>query len=275
MNSGKLPRKKNYSSMRMLGAQLQAARKAAGYTQRSLAGRLNVDEETIASIEQGRRVLMPDLAVLIDDLLDTKGMLAAGVAKLPEVDQLPLNAEQYMQHEHDALSLSWFDALVMPGILQTEAYARAVFRCRVPAFSAEKLEEMIAERLNRQEIIHRPDPPTLSFVIWEPVIRFPVGGPEAHREQIERLRDSADIPHVSLQILPLKRDGHAGIGGFFTLMETPDHQQLAYTESYGGSELVRDPEWVSFLARKYAMLRSQALTPEFSASLLDDLLGEL
>lgn len=93
MSSRKLPRKKNFSSMKMLGAQLQAARKAAGYTQRALAGLLGVDEETIASIEQGRRPLMPDFAETLDQLLDTKGMLTAGVDKLPEIDQFPLYAE--------------------------------------------------------------------------------------------------------------------------------------------------------------------------------------
>jgi DNA-binding XRE family transcriptional regulator len=103
MSTRKLPRKKNLTSMRMLGSQMQSARRAAGHTQRSLADAALVDEETIASIEQGRRSLLIDLARTLDEVLDTKGMLATGVENLPEIDQFPLYAEQYMVHEREAV----------------------------------------------------------------------------------------------------------------------------------------------------------------------------
>jgi transcriptional regulator with XRE-family HTH domain len=133
MNTKKQSRKRNFSTMRMVGAQMQTARKAAGYTQRSLGEAVLADEETIASIEQGRRPLLPDLAETLDQLLDTKGLLLAGVQNMPEFDQFPLYAEQYMVHEREAVALSWYDNAVLPGLLQTEAYARAVLRERVPA----------------------------------------------------------------------------------------------------------------------------------------------
>ncbi|MEV6958918.1 helix-turn-helix transcriptional regulator [Streptomyces sp. NPDC051207] len=261
--------------MRMLGAQVQMARKAAGYTQRALAALLSVDEETIASIEQGRRALLPDLAEKLDELLDTKGLLATAVAKLPEIDQFPLYVEDYMHHEREAISLSWYDDSVLPGILQTEPYARAVFGSRVPAYSEEELAALTAARLKRQEVIHREDPPTMSLVIWEPALLFPLGGAEVHRAQIHHLRKSAEIAAITLQVLPLNRTTHAGLAGPFTLMETVDHQHLAYAAAHRGSRLVADPDDVSILTRKYAMLRSQALTPEDSMDLLDRLLGEL
>jgi transcriptional regulator with XRE-family HTH domain len=106
MNSRKLPRKKNFSAMKMLGVQLGTARRAAGFTQRALGDRLMVDEETIASIEQGRRPLKPDLAVLLDEVLGTKGLLSAGVENLPEIDQFPMWAELYVEHEREAIALS-------------------------------------------------------------------------------------------------------------------------------------------------------------------------
>lgn len=119
MSTRKLPRKKNLTSMRMLGSQMQSARRAAGHTQRSLADAALVDEETIASIEQGRRSLLIDLARTLDEVLDTKGMLATGVENLPEIDQFPRYAEQYMVHEREAVALSWYDNAVLPGLLQT------------------------------------------------------------------------------------------------------------------------------------------------------------
>jgi transcriptional regulator with XRE-family HTH domain len=274
MNSRKLPRKKNLSAMRMLGVQLGTARRAAGFTQRSLGERLMIDEETIASIEQGRRPLKPDLAASLDELLGTKGMLSAGVANLPEIDQFPLWAELYVQHEREAISLSWYDALVVPGLLQTEAYARALLSGRVPPYEDDELETKLAARIGRQELLHRKVPPTLSFVVWEPALRMPTGGRERHCEQLRHLHEQSRLPGLSLQVLPLDRTSHAGDAGSFTLLETADHQHLAYAESQRGSQWVSDPNEVSILARKYAMLRTQALTVEDSRSLLDRLLGE-
>ncbi|MGW0836914.1 helix-turn-helix domain-containing protein [Streptomyces prunicolor] len=266
--------KKNRSTMRLLGSQVKAARRAAGYTQRQLAELALVDEETIASVEQGRRRLMPDLARRLDALLDTKGTLEAGVENLPEIDQFPLYAEQYMQQEREAVSLSFYASNVLPGLLQTEAYARAVLRERVPAYDEDEIETKTAGRIERQEILERKYPPTLSFVVWEPVLHIRVGDPQVRRDQLLRLRECAELPGLTLQILPLDSPSHAGLDGPFVLLETPLHQHLAYIEGQRGSQWVSDADEVSFLARKYAMLRTQALSKQESLGLLDRLLGE-
>ncbi|MFR9788370.1 helix-turn-helix domain-containing protein [Streptomyces sp. MB22_4] len=260
--------------MKMLGRQLGTARRAAGLSQPALAAALNMDDETIASIEQGRRPLKLDIAERCDELLGTKGTLAAGVTNLPEIDQFPLWAEEYMGQEKVAVALSWYDNAVIPGLLQTEAYARAVLRNRVPAYDEEDLETTLRLRLDRQEILKRKYPPTLSFVVWEPTLRLRIGSEEIRKEQMRSLREVAELPCISLQVLPLDSPLHAGLNGPFTLLETPDHQQLAYTESQRGSQLVSDPEEVSRLARKYAMLRTQALNNQDSKGLIDRLLGE-
>ncbi|MEU9915065.1 helix-turn-helix transcriptional regulator [Streptomyces sp. NPDC051001] len=274
MSAKKPPRPKNLTSMKMLGKQLAAARRAAGHTQSALAALVKVDEETIASIEQGRRSLKPDLAALLDEILQTKGMLSVGVANLPEIDQFPMWAELYMEHEREAIALSWYDNAVLPGLLQTRAYAEAVLRERVPAYDEDEIETKVAGRVERQEVLHRKSPATLSFVVWEPALHLMIGGSEVRREQLGHLHEVAELPCVSLQFLPLSSPCHAGLNGPFTLLETPDHQHLAYTESQRGSQWVSDADEVSRLARKYAMLRTQALTPHDSLGLLDRLLGE-
>ncbi|MGW2935408.1 helix-turn-helix domain-containing protein [Streptomyces sp. NPDC001156] len=274
MNSRKLPRKKNLSAMKMLGVQLGTARRAAGLTQRALGERLMLDEETIASIEQGRRPLKPDLAALLDELLGTKGLLSVGVENLPEIDQFPMWAELYVEHEREAITLSLYANQALPGLLQTEAYARAVLRERVPAYDEDEIVTRTSARVGRRDVLHRKVPPTVSFVVWEPVLRLAIGGPEVHREQLRHLREYAELPGLSMQFLPLVSPSHAGLDGPFVLLETPDHQHLAYIEGQRGSQWVSDPGEVSILARKYAMLRAQALTPQESKRLLDRLLGE-
>ncbi|MGY0492525.1 helix-turn-helix domain-containing protein [Streptomyces sp. WG-D5] len=274
MTSRQAPRKRNISTMKMLGRQLKAARMAADRTQSQLGELVGVEEETIASIEQGRRALLPDLAERLDELLDTKGLLSIGVANMPEIDQFPLWAEEYMRQEREAISLSFYANQVLPGLLQTEAYTRAVLQERVPAYETDEIDTKTAGRMARHEILERKEPPTLSFVLWEPLLRLQVGGQHVRREQLQHLRQVAQLPCVSVQIMPLASPSHAGLDGPFILIETPDHQHLAYTETHRGSQWVADPDEVSRLARKYAMLRTQALTTQHSLGLVDRLLGE-
>ncbi|WP_438292384.1 helix-turn-helix domain-containing protein [Streptomyces sp. HUAS TT7] len=273
MHPRKRPRK-NTSAMRMVGALVATFRIAAGLTQRQLGERVLLHEEMIASIEQGRRPLKLDLAALLDQLLDTKGALTTAVENMPEIDLIPAWAEEYMDLEREAIALSWFENQVLPGLLQTESYARAVFLSKVPAMSEDEINAQVAARLERQEILHRKEPPTLSFVISEAILRDRLGSDAVYAEMLRHLRGCTDLPGLTLQVMPLGRHTHAGLAGPFVLLETPDHQHLAYTETHRGSQLISDPDEVSVLAQKYAMLRTQALNSEQTRGLLDRLLGE-
>ncbi|MEU2026459.1 DUF5753 domain-containing protein, partial [Streptomyces sp. NPDC016469] len=161
------------------------------------------------------------------------------------------------------------------GLLQTESYARAVFRTDVPALTEEEIEQRIATRVDRREILLRKQPPTASFIISEAILIDRLGGDDVYAETLRHLRNCADIPGIAIQIMPLGRRTHAGLSGPFILLETPDHQRLAYTETQRGSQLISAPDEVSILERKYAMLRTQALNTEETRALLDRLLGEL
>ncbi|WP_409060226.1 Scr1 family TA system antitoxin-like transcriptional regulator [Streptomyces sp. SYP-A7185] len=260
--------------MRMVGALLAVHREAAGYTQKSLAERFVIGEEQIASIEQGRRPLKMDLAVQLDHILGTNRTLETAVDNMPEVDLVPRWAEEYLDREVEAIALSSYENQVLPGQLQTEAYARAVFRSRVPVLDEDEIGQHVAKRIERQEILHRKVPPTTSFVIWEAVLRDHLGGRKVYAEQLRRLREYAELPGLALQILPFGRTSHAALDGPFVLLETPDHQRLAYTETQRGSQLISDPDEVAILTQRCAMLRTQALNAEDTRGLLDRMLGE-
>lgn len=260
--------------MRMVGALLAVHREAAGYTQRSLAERFVIGEEAIASIEQGRRPLKMDLAVQLDELLGTNRTLETAVDNMPEVDLVPRWAEEYLDCEREAIAISWYESLLVPGLLQTEAYARAVFRSRVPVFDEDEIEQLVTARIDRREVLHRKQPPMASFVIWEAALCDRLGGREVYAEQLRHLREYAGLPGLALQILPLGRTAHAGLEGPFILLETPEHQRLAYSETQRGSHLIADADEVAILTQKYAMLRTQALNAEDTRDLLERLLGE-
>lgn len=274
MSSPRRRSRRNASAMKMVGALLAVHREAAGYTQRALAERLLISEELIASIEQGRRPLKMDLAVQLDDFLGPNRTLQTAVEHMPEVDLVPRWAEEYMDLEREALTLSWYDNQVLPGLLQTPAYARNVFRNDVPALTEDEIELRVAARMERQEVLHRREPPTICFIISEVTWMDRLGGDDVHVEQLRHLMELATLPGVTLQVMPVGRSFHAGLSGPFILIETPDHQRLGYTEAQRGSQLIADPDEVSILERKCAMLRTQALNPDETKGLLENLLGE-
>ncbi|MFF4410333.1 Scr1 family TA system antitoxin-like transcriptional regulator [Streptomyces sp. NPDC001262] len=262
------------SSTHIIGALLKQVRMNAQLTQRMLAERACVHEETIASIEQGRRVLMPKLAEQLDRILDTGGVLAVAARKALVQDNFPVLVQAFMEYEREAIAHSSYENAVVPGLLQTEAYARAVFRTAIPALSLDEIERRVEVRMERQLLLHREEPMTASFIVWEPVLLSRIGGQDVMREQVRHIRACADLPGVSVQVLELVCESHAGLSGPFVLLETPDHQHLAYTGAQRSSRLIADPDEVSTLAQKYGMLRAQALNTKETRALLDRLLGE-
>ncbi|WP_247698334.1 helix-turn-helix transcriptional regulator [Streptomyces sp. RK75] len=268
-------RTKNASAMKMVGQLLANYRRAAGYTQRSLARLVCAEEETVASIEQGRRALKSDLAEQLDELLDTKGALAVAVKHMPEMDKYPLWAEEFIDREQEAIVISSYENQVIPGLLQTERYATAVFTSRMPRFHEDEVAQKVAGRMERQGILlQRKVPPTSSFILSEGLVRTRLGGREVWREQLQHVLECALVPGIAVQIMPFDRPTHGSLTGPFVLLETPDYEHLAYVETPLGSQLISDADQVSILAQKYAMLRTQALTPEETRDLLDSLLGE-
>ncbi|MEU3993687.1 helix-turn-helix transcriptional regulator [Streptomyces platensis] len=274
MQPPKKPKNRHSAAMEIIGAQLAMYRIKAGLTQRALGERASVAEETIASIEQGRRALLPHLARELDQILGTGGALATGVEKLPPKEKYPIWAEEFIAYEKQAVALCWYEQGVLPGLLQTEEYARATFRSKIPHIDEETVERRIAGRLERQQILHKAVPVIASFVFSEAIVASNLGGRDVMRDQISHLRTCADLDGVSIQILPLSREHHAGLNGPFVVLETADHQHLGYMEAQRSSELTSDPEEVSILAQKYGMLRMQALDAEETMGLLDRLLGE-
>ncbi|WP_324607516.1 helix-turn-helix transcriptional regulator [Streptomyces sp. NRRL B-1347] len=242
-----------------MGALLALHRTAAGYTQQSLAEHFVISEDHIASIEQGRRSLKMDLAVQLDELFRTGGTLETAVANMPDVDLLPRFAEEYLDQEQEAIVIEWYETMLVPGLLQTKAYARALFRGRIPPFDENKIEELVTQRMARQNIIRREQPPIVSFVLLEAVLRNRLGGGGVQAEQLRHLRECADLPGLSLQVLPLNDMSNPAFTGPFIVLETPEHQRLIYMETHRGSHLIADPDSVAILAHKYAMLRADAL----------------
>lgn len=267
--------KKRITSWHLIGAQLGTLRAAAGMTQPELAAALLISEDKLASIEQGRRALTLSLAEEIDAFLGSKGVLAVAVAKVPKREKFPLFAQDFIEYEQRSLAMESYQNQVVPGLLQTPEYARAVFSCLQPPLEEDVIEEKVANRMERQEVLKRTGPRVeFSSIIEESVLRRDTGGRECVRQQIRHLCEMAQLSHVMLQIMPMEQERHAGLDGPFVLLETDEYENVAYVEGQRVSFMIDDPDEVSVFRRKYGMLRSQALTPEASLVLLNTLLGE-
>ncbi|MFF1283498.1 Scr1 family TA system antitoxin-like transcriptional regulator [Streptomyces sp. NPDC058299] len=265
---------KKVGTWQAVGALVAHYRKKAHLSQEALAEHVHLHVDTVASIEQGRLALQPYRAEQFDEVLETGGALAVLLEKLPVREKIVQFAQGLVDHEQEAVSVLSYQSLVVPGLLQTRDYCRAVFGYRYPALGSETAEQWVSARMERQLIWQRQRPPVGHFVLEESILRREVGGPEVMREQIRQILEYTKPVHMSFQIMPENRTPHACLDGPVVLLETPEYERLVYLEVQRASFLVADPDEVSDYHLQYGMLRSQALSPDESVRLLNGLLGE-
>ncbi|OKK23075.1 DNA-binding protein [Streptomyces sp. CB00455] len=259
--------------LRAFGRQLKRFRVRAGLERTEFGERLGYSVSTIAAYEQGRRVPPPEVIDQADELLDAGGVLKEMKEEV-ERAQFPAFFRDAARLEAEAVELHVYATQAVPGLLQTEEYARAVFGMRRPLLDEETILNRVAARLARQEIIARLPMPTISFVVEEAVLRRPLGGDAVMRGQLEQILLMGQRRNVEVQVMPLERSDHAALGGPFTLIETMEGRRIAYVEVHKDGRLYTERRNVRELEEQYGLLRAQALTPRESLTLVEKLLGE-
>ncbi|MFJ1613186.1 Scr1 family TA system antitoxin-like transcriptional regulator [Streptomyces sp. NPDC088251] len=264
---------------RVIGRQARLLRERAGLTQRELGDRLGYSEDLVRSLERGRRTPQPDFLDAADDLLEAGGLLRAtkedvARAKARARVKHPAWFKDYAKLERQAVEVHEYGSHVVPGLLQTEAHARALFSMRKPLLDEATIEQRMAARLARQELLTRWPAPIVTCIIEEAVLRRPIGGAAVHKAQLEQLIDLGQLRSLELQVMPTERDEHAGMGGPFILLTPKGRPQVAYLEVQNISRLITDPDEVRILAARYGSIRAQALTPSESLTVIKELLRE-
>ncbi|MFI1027019.1 helix-turn-helix domain-containing protein [Streptomyces sp. NPDC020951] len=257
----------------VFGRQLKLFRERAGMDRARLGSLTGYSASTIASFEQARRIPPPKFIDQADEVLEAAGVLSAGKEEVARA-QYPAFFRDAAKLETEALVLHVYATQAVPGLLQTQEYARAVFAMWRPELDEEVVEQRLAARLARQEIFSRRPAPHLSFVIEEAVLLRPLGGEAVWRGQLEHLMLIAEKRNAEVQVMPLSRQEHAGLAGPFTLMEMKDGRRIAYAEVQGDSRVHTERQRVRELERTYGTLRAQAHTPAESRALIEKLLGE-
>lgn len=262
-------------SLKVFGATVKAFRERAGLTQEAFAPLVEYSPETVASIEQGRRLPQPRFVERAEDALEADGVLRAAARQVVRRPGLAALFRQWADLEEQAVTLNTYECRTVPGLLQTEAYARTLFRSMVPPLSDEQIEAQLIARQDRQRLLRDSPNTTFSFILEEGVFLRRTGGTDVTRELIDYVLQHAELRNVELQIMPLVREDHAGLGGPMQLLETPDNHWFGYAEGQRSGQLISDRKEVSVLQRRYARMRTQALTPEDSVSLLKRVRGAL
>ncbi|MFE1782142.1 Scr1 family TA system antitoxin-like transcriptional regulator [Streptomyces sp. NPDC059506] len=258
----------------IFGMQSRALRERLGMTQAELAGHIGYSESLVRMVERGERKPRPDYVERVDKALRAQGVLIAATPFLRQ-DRHPSWFVEYVEAEAEAVSLCKYDTHVVPGLLQTEEYARAVLSAHCPTLDDEEIERRVAARLDRQVLLARKPAPTLGFVIEEWVLRRPIGGRAVLKAQLLHLLECVAMRNLAIQVMPTACETHAGFDGPLTLLETPESRRLAYVEGQAGSEFVTEGAKVGVLEQRYGIIRAQALTTEDSARLIECLAGEL
>ncbi|MFB8207204.1 MULTISPECIES: helix-turn-helix transcriptional regulator [unclassified Streptomyces] len=265
-------------SLRTFGAVVHALREHAGLSREQFGKLVGYSRHTIASIEQGRRWPERGFVESAEPVLGNTGALRKAAPYLTRQAGLANWFVQWARLESTAISVYTYECRVIPGLLQTEAYARAISLAVPPLPDPEELEQRITARMARQEIlsVNRKPPTAFSFIVEQSVLERHTGGDDVTRELLDHLIELIEGNwNVEFQIMPTRRVSHAGTDGPIVLAETPEHRWFAYSEGQKNGRLISDPKEISVLQQRYAKLRSQALTPEDSLSLLKRMRGAL
>ena len=272
----------------LLGSQLRRLRESRGISRDDAGYRIRASGSKISRLELGR-VSFKERDVI--DLLEMYGVTDAAerdalISLAREAnspawwhkysDVLPDWFQIYVGLEEAAELIRVYEIQFVPGLLQTEEYARAVIELGQPAAPPEEVERRVALRMGRQQLLTRKNAPRLWVMVDEAALRRPIGGRKVMQGQIERLMGIANEPNVTLQVMPFRFGGHAAEGGAFTLMRFPEEDlpDVVYIEQLTGALYLDKPDDVEKYSEVIERLGVKGTSPERTNEILSGMLKD-
>lgn len=267
------------SPLAFFAQELKRLRSIAGMTQDQLAEATTYSPALVAAIETCRRIPSADLATRADKALGTDGILARLQALVESTAVLPWFRNR-VEVERTALEIREYGAYTIPGLLQTESYTRAVVEAARPMLAEDEIERAIALKMTRQQIlelredipIDQEQTPRLWAIIEEQALTRGVGSPEVMKEQYEHLIGLAQLPWITIQVIPVNAGITSAFGREFTILTTSQGNSngapIVYLEDVGSARYVRDRDEVSRYALIFDHLRASALNDRKTLALI-------
>lgn len=247
-----------------LGQHLKAIRQAGGFSSQDAltAAMAPLDRSVIGKAESGETPLTEELLAKFMDLCNVPAQIRPifmGINRIARIRDNPGHAHvaSWYPTESRAHTLRFWAPIIVPGIIQTPAYAEELFRAM--KFDQGKIDEFLEIRLQRQEILNRPDAPDTVIVIWEPVLHHQIGTPAVMREQIARLLEVSELPTVALHVLPSSLGANPGLGGAIGLAATDDSPELLVSDALILDQITADVPLVRKARATFGVVRADSL----------------
>ncbi|WP_378203398.1 helix-turn-helix domain-containing protein [Actinoallomurus acaciae] len=248
--------------------ELMVWRMKAGMSKIELAERLGYSPQLIGQVEGAKNLPSKQLAEDLDTFFETNGLflrLWKLINETRHVASLPRGFSEFLAREAQAKRMYAFEPSVIKGLFQSRDYAYEMLKAgREP----EEIEQLVAKRMERQEVLNRPKPPLVFVVLDEVAIKRRIGSREVMCGQIEHLIELAQRSNVTLQIVPDTAGSYAGLMGAFDILGFEDGHDIVYIEGHVGGQLIADPAIVQEYALRYDLIRGAAMSADESLKLL-------
>ncbi|WP_381794723.1 Scr1 family TA system antitoxin-like transcriptional regulator [Streptomyces niveus] len=248
------------------GEELKLRRLAAGMTQEALAQRVVCSPTLISHFEAGRRLPSPSDAKRIDQALETDGFFARWLEDLDS--KFAEHFAAVAELEKQAVEIRQYGLSLVPGLLQTETYARALFRSYTPNYRTDDVDRRVVNRLERAQILEGASGPVLWTLLDEAVLHRQVGGARAMATQLRKIMGMAESGRLRLHVLPFGVGEHALMESLLTLMSFEDAAPVAYVEGLYTGNLMDDPALVSNCQAAYDLALGDSLSQRESLALV-------
>ncbi len=260
-------------SRERFGKLLKKLRSRSGLTQQELTALSTVGQSTISDIERGKKGTQRDYIVRLDSALNARGVLTSAWDAAFSDGGTSAYFREVAEAEQTAEEIREYALGLVPGLLQVEEYVRAISTLARPKAAPEHIDKTVAARQHRQQLLARAHPPAVTALLDESVLLRQFSDPKVMDVQIQHLIDLSRQPRLRIQIIPLRAEGHAGLGGSFTLMEVPDTGTFAYVESQETGFVLKQADVVASYEHTFAELRSAALPVPESRVRMEEIRG--
>ncbi|MEV2277626.1 helix-turn-helix transcriptional regulator [Nocardiopsis sp. NPDC049922] len=257
------------------GALLRKYRNRAGMTQQELARAAAVSQSAVSELETGAKGTTRDYVARLDAALIARGVLVNSWDAYFSPNGTINYFKEIAERELNAPEIREYGLGLIPGLVQTECYARTFTQLGSPFATPKEVDAMVLTRMRRQEILDRPHPPVLTVLLDESTIMRTFSDPAVMRAQINRLITLSYRPRVTIQVVPMMAEGHLGLEGSFKLMTVSGGEELAYIEGHATGLTIKEPRLVQSYKRLFGELQGAALTVPDSRARMAEIRGEV
>lgn len=274
--------------LRRLAAELRRLRMAADLTREDVGERTGINNATLYRIETARaRPQMRTLATLLHlyEVDQTQREYLTGLCReadrqgwlRPYHSELPEEYTAFISFEDEAQTVRDYESLFIPGLLQTEDYARAVIRDTLPSATDGQVEDRVRARMERQGVLSKATPVKFWAVLDEAALRRSVGGTDVMLGQFAHLVEAVKVPNVTFQVVPFSAGAHPGMSGQFIVLDFADPMDtdLIYLESMAGDLFLESDAEISRYRAIFDHLVAVALSPNDSVAMVAGLASEV